>query len=46
MPAIIVENIVHIIPCSRSAECIPLDGFQQLPCVRYFSVPSVCVEGC
>ena len=38
--------MVHIIPC-RSAECVALDCFQQLPCVRYFSVPSVwkVVEG-
>ena len=37
--------MVHIIPC-RSAACIDLDCFQQLPCVRYFSVPSVCLEDC
>ena len=37
--------MVHIIPY-RSAECIDLDCFQQLPSVRYVSVPSVCLEGC
>ena len=37
--------MVHIIPC-RSIECIDLNCFQQLPCVRYFTVPSVCLEGC
>ena len=37
--------MVHIIPC-RSAECIDLDCFQHLPCVRYFYIPSVCLEGC
>ena len=38
--------MVHIIP-SRSIECIDLNCFQQLPCVRYFTVPSVwkVVEG-
>ena len=37
--------MVHIIPC-RSIECIDLNCFQQLPCVRYFTVPGVCLEGC
>ena len=29
--------MVHIIPC-RGIECVDLNCFQQLPCVRYFTV--------
>ena len=39
VPAIIVENILW-------STLFLVGLFQQLPCVIYFSVPSVCLEGC